>query len=292
MVELNPIIVIGPVGRERHILTSHNVLKMETGHGVAKYIINDQTRLGGSGYFATWALIKLSVNVRFITNVGNSEWISKKLAQESLNQIIFDEHVGCTSDFVSVWDKNTGSKQLFVKSATDPTTSTIKRNLAQPPSTIISLSLRNSETYMHIANDANEYGHKLFIVPNQTLLNQPRALKILMRTATGIFLNEAEAFCASRSNSVAGIQEWYQQIDSRSTLIVTHSGVKLSVLEPKCPVKSIILPRIDNVKYALGGGDVFAAIASAMWGTSISLAHIEKASLVATKLIGDLAPFK
>jgi hypothetical protein len=284
------VIVIGPVGLERHFLVEPPTGEPRTGHAVARTILAEKILVGGSGYFASYSLERAGIPHTLLTNFGGpEETLGSAPIRSTAMRSVVDDASGFSSAYLSIWAGDT--KELFVQSATDPSPATILAHLKGVGQTVIALSLGQPGTYSWLADIAERNDQDLYIAPNQTLVGQPEVLSQVMLTAKAIFLNYLEARATLDADSFSGMVDRLRSLQATASVIVTHSGKELSFLSTSSGHILVDLPYRPSPRFVLGGGDMFAALAATTWNDSMPVEHLRDASTRSSELIHEAAPF-
>ena len=291
VLDTTPVVVIGPVGWEHHVLVERPSSVPLEGHALARGILAERVLVGGSGYFASYALERAGIPHTLITNFGDAENARRSvpLCATATRSVVADE-TGASSAYISIWAGN--SKELLVRSAADPDAATIRAHLMGSGQTVIALSMRQPETYAWLADVASRNGQDLYIAPNQTLVDQPEVLFRVMLSAKAIFLNDLEAKATLRADSFSEMLNRLRSLQATASVIVTQSGRKLSCLSANIGYTLVDLPSRPSPRFAVGGGDMFAALAAIKWNDSMPVVHLRDASTRSSELIHEVAPFR
>lgn len=289
MVTNRSLTIIGPVGREQHIQTVHVNRPVGSGHNIALPIVRYTIRLGGSGFFALTVAQDLGIMSNLVTNTGDSTWVHTELAKKHVETRIADEATGMSSEYFSVWNRGTEEKQLYVRSAPDPSPQFIMQHVKGDD--ILVLSMQDPTTYIQLGALCSQSRRRLFIAPNQTLLDYPDIFDALSQVSCAIFFNSLETDTTSRGRGFTSVCDWYQSQKRTAALVVTSGGSSLSIITPNKQMWRIDLPTHQHSLYAVGGGDTFATIASATWGDNASVERLEAASRYASEILSKFTPF-
>lgn len=278
---------------ERHLLVSSFSAEPAVGHAIASTVLDERELLGGSGYFAALALSRLGLEVHLATNTGSSNALRRRLRAALPTVRIHDERLHQASRYLSLWDGR-GKKRLYVQSASDAVLALADAVNNSPEARILALSLRDLSSYDQIA-DLGEQGRSVFAAPNQTLLGATAELGRLAAASVVTFMNDVEARALAQATSVTSLTAWLDGLERPGALVITHGGGSLTVLRAGRPTAEIKLDQRSTHPFALGGGDQFAALASAHWTEDLSdfglsAAHtVTSASLEAERLFDPLA---
>jgi sugar/nucleoside kinase (ribokinase family) len=257
-------IVIGPVGIERHLLVEQRSEPGRAGRQVARPILDDIETPGGSAHFATIALMDLGMPVHVVS--------------------------GPPATYLSIWTED-GGKELLVSPSIDPAVHEIHAALSAHSDPVLALSLQYEETYQQVVRLCRDFDRQLFTAPNQTLLRDQGTFSQLVQISSACFMNAAEVAIAASTKSRDRIGEWFASFRPHGVLIMTNARAGLTRFDADGSHVEIPAPTVWVPKFAVGGGDMFAAIASANWNRG-AIGEISFASHRASELLARNDPFQ
>lgn len=293
--------IIGHVGWETHVLVD-KITKLHSQKAyksLASNILNVKQSVGGSAFFASIACQRMGIPAKVITSVGvgSDEYSGPvlKALQHDQTGIYRIIRRGQTNWFLSLWDSHSGHKRLHCYIRSSLTDHDIFTHHTKGVSAVIFYGIMPAPGQMEELILLYKAQHSLVVlVPNQTLLRNHELLKRLLPSIDLLFLNAAEAVELTNTRTLDNAIKSLSQLTEKSRAVaicLTHGNDGFRLIQANKEV--IHFPVQEQIRFALGGGDVLAASTTALFASSGNLvASLTDAPRWSTLTMKDIEPFK